>query len=85
MGFFFFAHLRGAACGFGAIVGNGRGGCGQKIELVDLWPFVCCGEEVWETTTDREVRLGSLLQEHSYCHYGQQMVQERQKSLAQSI
>lgn len=48
MGFFFFAHLRGAACGFGAIVGNGRGGCGQKIELVDLWPFVCCGEETGE-------------------------------------
>ena len=46
--FFFFAHLRGAACGFGAIVGNGRGGCGQRIELVDLWPFVCCGEETGE-------------------------------------
>lgn len=43
------------------------------------------GKEVRETATDREARLGSLLQEHSYCHYGQQTVKERQKSLAQSV
>ena len=41
----FLARLRGAARGFGAIVGNGRGECGQRVELVDLW-FVCC----WEGT-----------------------------------
>lgn len=45
---FFLAHLRGAAHGFGAIVGNGRGGCGQRIELVDLWPFVYCGKRTGE-------------------------------------
>lgn len=39
----FLAWLGRAAHGVGAIVGNDRGECGQKIERVNRWQLVCWG------------------------------------------
>ena len=86
----FFWHILGELpMGLGLLWETAEEGVGRGLSWL-ICGHLCTvgsglGKEVRETATDREVRLGSLLQERSYCHYGQQTVRERQKSLAQSI
>lgn len=81
----FFWHILGELpMGLGLLWETAEEGVGRGLSWL-ICGHLCTvgsglGKEVRETATDREVRLGSLLQERSYCHYGQQTVRETEVS-----